>query len=120
MLLRTCFLLPTCALLFTACATASSGAEDNRAPREIMRTPTPSRASIEFIGYDQAVALASGYALGSGDLLRIVRAEREGDTWNVDVDVRALMTPKRTQVVVDASTGELIELRSVPMESTGD
>jgi len=119
MALRSRFLLPICALLFTACATVPNGAEDN-APRENMRTPTPSRAAIDLIGYDQAVALASGYALGTGDLLRIVRAEREGDTWNVDVDVRSLMTPKRTQVVVDAATGELIELRSVPMESLGD
>lgn len=119
MALRSRILLPLCALLLVACATVPSGAEgDNR--REIMRSPPPPRATIEFIGYDQAVALASGYALGTGDLLRIVRAEREGDTWLVDVDVRSLLAPKRTSVVVDGSTGELIELRSVPVEVPGD
>src|SRR5690606_20112996 len=79
-------------LTAAACATTAgtAGPGEARQP-ERMRTPPPSRATIEFIGYDQAVALASGYALGTGDLLRVVRAEREGDTWTVDVDVQGLL-----------------------------
>jgi len=101
-----------------ACATTDAAAPPPGQP-ERMRTPTPSRATMEFIGYEQAVALASGYALGTGNLLRVIRAEREGGTWNVEVDVQGLLAPRRTELELDASTGELLQLRTLPLDAPG-
>lgn len=104
-------------LVSSACATTGPSASGPTAER--MRNPVPSRATIEFIGYEQAVALASGYALGTGNLLRVVRAEREGGTWTVDVDVQGLLAPRRTELELDASTGELLQLRTLPVDAPG-
>lgn len=110
-------------LLFAACATTPGAATPSTtataARPERMRTPPPSRALIEHIGYDQAVALASGYALGTGDLTRVIRAERTGDTWAVDVEVQGLLAPRRTELELDASTGELLQLRTLPLDAPG-
>lgn len=80
-----------------------------------MRTPVPSQQVINEIGYDQAVRLAGGYALGTGNLLRVVRAEREQGRWKVRVDVQSLVVTKQTYVELDATTGELLELRTSPL-----